>query len=88
MFYSYDPDDGIQFHDTAEEAKARAEKALEDAEFHAADSDWCWNENEHQISWGKVHQWVNMNERDLTPEEQAENPECSYHVDPVLEDAP
>lgn len=88
MFYSYDPEDGIAFHATAEEAKARAEKALEDAEFHAADSDWCWNENEHEISWGKVHGKVEYNDRPLTPEEKAENLEWAFHRSPTLDDIP
>jgi hypothetical protein len=75
MFYSYDPEDGIAFHATAEEAKARAEKALDDANFHAADSDWSWNENEDEISWGEVRGKVTVTDRPLDAEEKAENPE-------------
>jgi hypothetical protein len=75
MYYSYDPEDGIEFHDTAEQAKSRAEKALEDAEFHAADSDWSWNENEAEISWGEVRGKVTVTDRPLDDEEKKENPE-------------
>ena len=88
MFYSYDPEDGIAFHATAEEAKARAEKALDAAEFSAADSDWSWQENEDQISWGEVRGKVEYNDRPLTPEEKAENPEWSFHRSPTLDDVP
>jgi len=86
MYYSYDPEDGIAFHETAEEAKARAEKALEDAEFHAADSDWSWNENEEEISWGEVRGKVRYNDRPLDEEEKKENPEWSFHRSPTLDD--
>lgn len=90
MHYSYDPEDGIRFHDTAEEAKSRAEKALDDAEFSAADSDWNWGENEDEISWGEVRQRVVVTDRDLTPEEKAENPNFafirSHSLDDVIED--
>ena len=88
MFYSYDPENGIEFHDTADEARSRAESALDDAQFHAADSDWSWFENEHEISWGEVRGKVEMNKREMTPEEKAENPEWSFIVDPKLEDVP
>ncbi len=86
MYYSYDPEDGIEFHDTAEEAKARAEKALEDAEFRAADSDWHWSDNEDEISWGEVRGKVSLNDREMTPEEKAENPEWSSIRNPTLDD--
>lgn len=84
-YYSYDPESGIEFHDTAEEAKDRAQKALDDAEFQAADSDWNWSDNEHEISWGEVRESVQMHKRDMTPEEQVEHPECSYICGPKLE---
>lgn len=70
MYYSYDPEDGIEFHDTPDEAKARAEKALADAIFHAEDSDFHWNDNEHEISWGKVSGIVRMNDREATVEDR------------------
>ncbi len=86
MFYSYDPESGIEFHATAEEAKARAEKALDDANFHAADSDWSWNENEDEISWGQVRGKVQYNDRPLTEEEKKQNPEWSMIRNPTLDD--
>ncbi len=86
MYYSYDPEDGIRFHDTAEEAKSRAEKALDDAQFHAADSDWAWNDNEDEISWGEVRGKVSYNDRPLTADEKKENPEWDHIRNPTLDD--
>jgi len=88
MYYSYDPEDGIKFHPNAEEAKTRAEKALEAAELSAADSDWSWNENEDEISWGEVRGKVAYNDRDMTDEEKAENPEWAFVRNPTLDDIP
>lgn len=78
MYYSYDPESGIEFHATAEEAKARAQRALDAAEFHAADSDWSWTENEGEISWGEVRGKVSVDDRPPTAEEKADNPEWEF----------
>lgn len=86
MFYSYDPEAGIHFHGTADEARNRALDALEAATFHAADSDWNWNENEHEISWGKVHQVVRMNKREPTQKERDEMVDDGSIVEPSLDD--
>lgn len=67
MYYSYDYEDGIEFHDTAEAAKARAESALDDARDHACDSGW--NEEEWQISWGKVMGVARETERKKAPDD-------------------
>jgi hypothetical protein len=64
MFYSYDPEKGIRFHDTAQEAEASAEEALADAIVHAEDSDFHWRENESEISWGQVGGHAEMNVSD------------------------
>lgn len=89
-YFSYDPDDGIRFHDTAKEAKSRAEDALDRAAFSAADSDWHWEDNEHEISWGIVHGQVSYNDRDLTPEEKSDPDykEFSFIRNPTLDDLP
>lgn len=88
MYYSYDPDSGIEFHATAEEAKARAGKALDAAKFNAADSDWYWQENEEEISWGEVRGKVSYNDRPLDAEEKAEHPEWEFIRNPTLDDVP
>ena len=75
MFYSYDPEDGIEYHDTEEEARNRAEQAKEFIEFYAADSDGVWPEKADEVSWGRVMGKARVEDRDLTEEEKAENPE-------------
>lgn len=87
-FFSYSPEEGIEFHESADEARTRAEKQLDDAEFAAADSDWHWQENEDSICWGVVKACVIVRDRDLTPEEMADNPEWSFIRSLSLEDAP
>lgn len=86
MYYSYDPECGIEFHDTPEEAQARAEKALDDAIFHAEDSDFSWHDNEHEISWGEVRQKVEVEDREPTTEEKENNPEWDFVRKIELED--
>lgn len=78
MYYSYDPENGIEFHDTAEEAEACARKTVEDAEFYAEDSDWQWVGDEDQICWGEVKGKVTFSNRPLNKEEKAENPEWEF----------
>lgn len=85
MYYSYAPEDGIRFHDTAEEAKARAEELLDLALEYVADTDWTWSDNEDEISWGQVLQRVDLHERFPTPKEKKEHPEWDYVYDPKLE---
>lgn len=78
MFYSYCPENGIEFHETAEEAKAKAEEHKDASEFAAADSDWHWQDNEDEVSWGKVMGKCRFDDREMTEEEKAENPEWSF----------
>jgi nucleotide-binding universal stress UspA family protein len=52
MWFSYDPEDGIKFHETPEEAKDRAERALEEARDIAIDDGWETSVTE--ICWGVV----------------------------------
>lgn len=87
-FYSYDPNDGIEFHDSLEEAKERAEKALDFAEFRAADSDWHWLDNEDEISYGEVMGKVELNDREPTAEEKETYPEATFIRDPSLSTLP
>ena len=67
MHFSYDFEDGIEFHETAEEARTRAAFVLDDAMTHAADSGL--NEMEHQICWGKVSERAVETERIKAPED-------------------
>lgn len=54
-FFSYDPQgNGIQFHDTAEEAEKAAEDALDVYREDASDNGW--DENAGDICWGEVRQ--------------------------------
>lgn len=55
MWFSYDPGDGYETHDTEAEARERAEKALQYERDEAGDG---WNEEVTQIAWGKVIQRV------------------------------
>ncbi len=55
MYFSYDHEDGIGFHETAEEAKARALKSFGYDEDAAPDG---WNEEVENICWGEVRQKV------------------------------
>jgi hypothetical protein len=67
MFFSYDHEDGIEFHDTAEQAKARAEAALDGDRDYADDG---WNEEVIWICWGEVKQRVcETSRRKVEPEE-------------------
>jgi hypothetical protein len=66
MYYSYDFEDGIEFHDTAEEAKQRAESALDASRDHACESGW--SDEEWQISWGKVSERAVETKRETPPE--------------------
>ena len=54
LFFSYDPEDGISFHATEDEARSEAEGALEAERDNAADSDLGWNEQVSEICWGVV----------------------------------
>ena len=54
-FFSHDPQGhGIQFHDTAEEAKKEAEAALEAYREDASDNGW--DESAAEVCWGEVRQ--------------------------------
>ncbi|MEO0797181.1 MAG: hypothetical protein AAFX93_18665 [Verrucomicrobiota bacterium] len=86
MYYSYDPNDGIEFHDTAHEAQSRADDAIEAARYHAADSDWHWHENESEICWGKVHGKCQVTDTEISAEDKKEHPEWDFIREISLED--
>jgi hypothetical protein len=83
MFFSYDHEDGIEFHETAEEAKARAEKALDMDRDFAEDG---WDDNVTDICWGEVKgRVVETMRRPTTPED---NTDCEEWVDYAMQDTP
>lgn len=64
-WFSYDPGDGFETHDTESAARERAEKAL-DYYKDEAPSDG-WNEEVTQVCWGKVSQQVQETMRKRRP---------------------
>lgn len=74
-YFSFDPEDGFEFHDTAEEAQERAQKTL-DAEKDAAASDG-WNDNTNQICWGEVKACAEKTmERVRPPDSELDEDNC------------
>jgi hypothetical protein len=59
-FFSYDHEDGIAFHETAEEAKARAEKCFQ---YDIDDAPEGWHEEVENICWGTVNQKITETSR-------------------------
>ena len=61
-WFSYDPEGwGLEFHKTKERAKARADKAISEAEGAAYDGGW--EENVTDICWGQVSERAQETER-------------------------
>lgn len=52
-WFSYDPDNRFQRHNSAEAAKAEAQRALDYAQDEAGDG---WPEGTHEICWGEVRE--------------------------------
>lgn len=74
QFFSYDPNNGFEFHDTAEQAKLAADNAFDWAQEEAG----CdgWPENVDDICWGEVKQRVTLTKKiDRPPQSEldAEN---------------
>ncbi|MAF36326.1 hypothetical protein CL622_04375 [archaeon] len=62
-FFSYDPEDGLSTHDTAEEAKQEADNYIDHYRDHA---DEGWDEMVEQVCWGEVKEQAAMFELDKT----------------------
>lgn len=75
-YYSYDPCDSFEFHETEEAAKAAYQDAMDRAEDSLRDGDA--SDMEHEISWGKVCQSVGVHDRPPTPEEKAGEPDWDF----------
>ena len=81
QFFSYDHEDGIEFHKTAEEAKLRAMKSLDlDRDY----SDEGWSEEVTQICWGEVKGSVVETMR--RPVNEEDNLDCGEVADYELRD--
>lgn len=50
-YFSYDPEDGFSFHETAEQAETACKKSFEYYEEAAADG---WPENTCDVCWGEI----------------------------------
>ncbi|MFA5801235.1 MAG: hypothetical protein WC911_02030 [Thermoleophilia bacterium] len=66
-YFSYVPDDGTDFHATADEARKRCQEAIDDMREHAEDG---WDDAVTGICWGVVHGMTE--ECDRVTREQAE----------------
>lgn len=68
-FFSYDPDNGFELHDTAEEAKSECEKAFGYCQDEAAGDGWP--ENVGQVCWGEIKESATLTkEMDRPPKEE------------------
>ena len=66
-FFSYDHENGPEFHSTAKEAKKRADEALDNDREYAYEG---WAEEVEQICWGKIlGQVVETERRPVKPED-------------------
>ena len=66
VFYSFDPETGLEEHDTAEEAAAAAGEAIDEYRFNAGDG---WSEAVAQVQWGRlIPLGVAVEQRDDSPE--------------------
>lgn len=67
QYFSYEPDNGIEFHDSADEARDAAAERLSEAA-HAA-QDTGWDDSEGDICWGEVLGRVETENRPLAENE-------------------
>ena len=81
MWFSYDHEDGVSFHDTPEQAKAAAERAFGFDQDEAPDG---WHEEVATICWGEVRGRVaETSRRPTTPEDGID---CAEFVEYSLVD--
>lgn len=64
-WFSYDPDNGFETHETEAKARANAEESLHWHKQEAADNGW--DENVTQICWGKIMGQVVQTSRETKP---------------------
>lgn len=74
-WFSYDPGDGFETHDTESEARKRAEDALQYYKDEAPSDGW--SEEVTQVCWGKCAQKVELLWRkDRPPKDQLDESNC------------
>jgi len=54
LYFSHDPEDGFELHDTEAEARKRADAIMESCSDYAADDGWP--DNMGEVCWGEVRQ--------------------------------
>jgi hypothetical protein len=79
QFYSYDPEEGFEIHDTAEQAKAAAQALMQIYE-DCAPSDG-WHEDQEALCWGELKQIENAQVTKRRPG----NPDDGEEFDEYLE---
>lgn len=83
-YFSYHPEEGFGLHETAEEAKEAAEKALDFERDDACDG---WSDYVDQICWGEIKQHVvETMSRQRTDEDTFISDDCAMVVDYGLVD--
>jgi len=65
MYFCYDHEDGVSFHDTPEKAEAAAQDALDGDQDLASDG---WHEEVETICWGRIIEQVQETKRYPAPE--------------------
>lgn len=77
-WFSYDPGDGFEIHNTEEAAKLRAERALEYYRDEAASEGW--DDEVTQVCWGKCVETVQIEWcKDRPPADQLDESNCDKH---------
>lgn len=88
VWFSHDEQGDFQYHATAEEARAEAEKALGYCEDCAGDPDQGWPENTGQVCWGRVMQRAECISREPAPEGSRFNETAEYALEPAEAEEP
>jgi len=74
-FFSYDPEDGFQLHATEDEAKERAQNAIDLYRDDAAEG---WAEEVEGVCWGNVRQ--NVVEINIATPNNHDEESCDYNL--------
>lgn len=71
-FFSYDPNDRMRFHNTAEEAQKEAQHAFD---LYVQEACEGWDENVDEVCWGEISEQVRETFR------RPFDPEQDFHID-------
>lgn len=77
-WYSYCPDDGVQLHGSAEEARARAQSVLEDIRPAQGEE---WHPDIERLSWGRLEEHERATETDRQPVMKLDEHDEEYESD-------